>query len=201
MTKTYKIPDLKAPRYRPTKLNLTNKPLYDSFIDQNPKFSHISVDKFKEVIAVFNGKIWEAVVANRDGVELPEQLGYLFIGTCPRKKSNVDFHKSKNYGVVLQHQNWESDQYTAKIFYTNYETRYQFRNNEMWGFTGVRDFKRTVGKTYPQEWKKYVIVDNLIRISRLFRKNKYKQYKIEETKTLLPTYDEFNLEEPWQLQQ
>lgn len=201
MTKTYKTPDLKAPRYRPTKLNLTNKPLYDSFIDQNPKHSHITVDKFKEVIAVFNGKIWEAVVANRDGVELPEQLGYLFIGTCPRKKSNVDFHKSKNYGVVLQHQNWESDQYTAKIFYTNYETKYQFRNNEMWGFSGVRDFKRTVGKTYPKEWKKYVLVDNLVRISRLFRRNKYKHFKIEETNSLLPTYDEFNLEEPWQLQQ
>lgn len=201
MTKTYKIPDLKAPRYRPTKLNLTNKLLYDSFIEQNPKHSHISVNKFKDVIAAYNGKIWETVIANRDGVELPEQLGYLFIGTCPRKKSNVDFQKSKDYGVVLQHQNWESDQYLAKIFYTNYETRYQFRNNEMWGFSGVREFKRTLGKTYPKEWKKYVLVDNLVRISRLFRKNKYKQFKIEETKNILPTYDEFNLDQPWQSQQ
>jgi len=197
VAKAYKKPDLNAPRYRPKKLNFTNVDFHQQFIKDNPRFNSISLEKFKEVISNFNGKVWNTVIADRDGVELPEQLGFIFIGTCPRKKSNVDFGKSIQHGVVLQHQNWDSDNYMAKIFYTNYETKYRFKHNDLWGFTGVRDFKRAIGKSYPQEWKKYVMVDNLVRISRIFRKQKFKQYKEDLTQQLLEEYDEFNLEKPW----
>ena len=194
MAKQYKKPDLNAPRYRPKKLNLTNIDFYKKFIEENPKYSALTIEQFKEIISVFNGKIWDTVVNERDGVQLPEQLGYIFIGSCPRKKSNVDFDKSKKYGVVLQNQNWESDQYTAKIFYTNYETKYRFKNHELWGFKGVRDFTRTVGKTYPTDWKKYIQMDNLVKASRLFRKHKNENKKKVEVQDLLKDYDEFNLE-------
>lgn len=194
MVKEYKKPDLNAPRYRPKKLNLTNTEFYDRFIQENPKYGDLTIEQFKDIIKSFNGKIWETVISERDGVQLPEQLGYLFIGSCPRKKSNVDFSKSKEHGIVLQHQNWESDQFAAKIFYTNYETKYRFKNHELWGFKGVRDFTRSVGKTYPKEWKKYIQVDNLIRVSRLFRTQKFKQTKNEEVIDLLKNYDEFNLD-------
>lgn len=195
MATPYKKPDLNAPRYRPKKLNLTNNQVYEQFITDHPKFKGLTVSQFKEVIKTFNGKIWETVIANRDGVELPEQLGYIFIGTCPRKHGdNPDRVKSIQYGVKVQNQNWESDQYVAKIFYTNFETKYRFKHHEMWGFSGVRDFKRTVAKTYPQEWKKYVQVDNLVKVSLLFRKQKFKDFKKQETAQLLEEYDEFNLD-------
>ncbi len=194
MAKQYKKPDLNAPRYRPKKLNLTNVNFYDKFIQEHPKYSGLTIEQFKEIISLFNGKIWETVVNERDGVQLPEQLGYIFIGSCPRKKSNVDFDKSKKYGVILQNQNWESDQYTAKIFYTNYETKYRFKNHELWGFKGVRDFTRMVGKTYPTEWKKYIQMDNLVKASRLFRKHKSENKKKVEVQDLLKDYDEFNLD-------
>jgi hypothetical protein len=198
VSKPYKKPDLNAPRYRPKKLNFTNATFYEQFVKDNPKYSSlITLEMFKNIITTFNGKIWKTVVEDRDGVELPEQLGFIFIGTCPRKKSNIDFNKSEKYGVTLQNQNWESDQYIAKIFYTNFETKYRFKHHEMWGFSGVRDFKRTIGQTYPKEWKKYLMVDNLVRISRIFRKQRFKQHKQELTKDLLETYDEFNLENPW----
>jgi hypothetical protein len=195
MPREYKKPDLNAPRYRPKKLNLTNTDFYNKFIEDNPKHSHLTIKQFKDIITRFNGKIWEGVVKERDGVQLPEQLGYIFIGSCPKKKSdNVDYNKSAYYGVTLQNQNWESDQYIAKIFYTNFETKYRFKNHELWGFKGLRDFTRAVGKTYPKEWKKYVQVDNLMKISRLFRMEKFKQFKTVETADLLKTYDEFNLD-------
>jgi hypothetical protein len=192
--KSYNKPDLKAPRYRPKKLNLTNVDFYNKFIEENPKYSSLTNEKFKEIINVFNGEIWKNVVENRDGVELPEQLGFLFIGSCPRLKSNVDFKKSGEYGVILQNQNWESDQYIAKIFYTNFETKYKFKNHELWGFKGVRDFTRTVANTYPKEWKKYLMVDNHLKISRLFRMHKFKDFKNNETSMLLENYDEFNFD-------
>jgi hypothetical protein len=195
MAKPYKKPDLNAPRYRPKKLNLTNIDFYNKFIEDNPKYSHLSIDQFKDIIKTFNGLIWKTVVEERDGVQLPEQLGYLFIGSCPRKNGeNTDYHKSEYYGVKLQNQNWESDQFVAKIFYTNFETKYRFKNHDLWGFTGLRDFKRSVAKNYPKEWKKYVQVDNLVKISRLFRMEKFKQFKTDETTELLKNYDEFNLD-------
>jgi hypothetical protein len=163
-------------------------------VTEHPKFSNLSVVEFKNIISVFNGEMWKTAVNERDGIQLPEQIGYLFIGSCPRKKSNVDFYKSKIYGVVLQNQNWESDQFLAKIFYTNYETKYRFKNHELWGFEGVRDFKRTVGQTYPKEWKKYVQMDNMIKASRLFRKHKLDEIKKVVVADLLKDYDEFNLD-------
>lgn len=197
MIRTYRKPDVTAPRFRPKKLNLTNREFYEQFLKENPKYSGLTLEQFKSVISTFNGKIWEKVIENRDGVALPEQLGYIFIGTCPRKKSLVDFRKSAEFGVKLQHQNWESDNYVAKIFYTNFETKYAFKHHEMWGFTGLRDFKRTLAKVYPIEWKKYVQVDNMIRVSKIFRKQKFRMFKEEETRDLLQYYDEFNLETPW----
>ena len=195
MPKKYKVPDLNAPRYRPKRLNLTNTDFYNQFVKDNPKYSKISIKDFKKVIELFNGKIWKNVIEERDGVQLPEQLGYLFVGTCPRKKGeNTDYNKSAKYGIKIQNQNWESDQYTAKIFYTNFETKYRFKNHELWGFTGVRDFKRTVAKAYPQNWKKYVIVDNMMKVSKLFSLEIFNQYKTNETKELLQNYDEFNLD-------
>jgi len=192
VAKQYKKPDLNAPRYRPKKLNLTNVDFYNKFIEDNPKHALLTLEQFKNIIKTFNGYIWNTAVKERDGIELPEQLGFIFIGSCPRKKSNVDFKKSEHYGVVLQNQNWESDQYIAKIFYTNYETKYRFKNHELWGFKGLRDFTRTVGATYPKEWKKYLVVDNLTKVSRIFRKEKFKDLKKIETISLLEDYDEFN---------
>ena len=104
MAKACKKPDLNAPRYRPKKLNLTNVDFYNKFITSNPRYASMDIKTFKSIINAFNGEIWQNVIDERDGVELPEQLGYIFIGTCPRKKSNVDFNKSRKYGTVIQHQ-------------------------------------------------------------------------------------------------
>jgi hypothetical protein len=194
VSKQYKKPDLNAPRFRPKKLNLTNVESYNKFIEENPKYNTLTLNQFKDVIKTFNGLIWEGVIRERDGIQLPEQLGYIFIGSCPKKKGeNTDYEKSQYYGIKLQNQNWESDQYTAKIFYTNFETKYRFKNHDLWGFKGLRDFKRSVAKTYPIEWKKYIQVDNLLKISRLFRIEKDRHTQKDETTELLKNYDEFNL--------
>lgn len=190
----YKEPDLNAPRYRPKKLNFTNTDFYNRFISENPKYSFLTLSQFKDIIKVYNGKMWKVAVTERDGIELPEQLGYIFIGSCPKKKSNVDFKKSKDYGQILQSANWESDDYLAKIFYTNFETKYRFKNHDLWSFVGLRDFKREVCKEYRADWKKFVMVDNLIKVSRIFRKEKEKDLQKTETQDLLKNYDEFNLD-------
>lgn len=192
--KEFKKPDLNAPRYRPKKFNILNTDFYKRFIEKNPRYKNLSLAQVKEVITTFNGAIWDEVINSRDGVELPEQLGYVFIGTCPRKVSdNPDYKQSLSQGVKTQNKNWESDQYLAKIFYTNFENKYHFRFHELWGFTAIRDFKRGVAHSYPTEWKKYVMVDNLTKVSKLFRKESFKQYKQKENASILQEYDEFNM--------
>jgi hypothetical protein len=194
MSKEFNKPDLKAPRYRPKRLNFTNTEFFKKFVKDHPKYSSLTIEQFKQIIEKFNKKIWTTAIEFRDGVELPEQLGYIFIGSCPRKKSNVDFKKSLDFGKILQNRNWESDDYLAKIFYTNFETKYRFKNHELWGFVGLRDFKRSVAKVYPKDWKKYLVVDNMTKVSKIFRINKQKDIKKKEVQDLLKNYDEFNLE-------
>ena len=161
-------------------------------MDKHPKYADLSLEKFKEVISSFNGSIWKTVLEHRDGVELPEQLGYLFIGSCPRKKGETtDYKKSKELGQKVQIQNWETDNHIGKIFYTNFETKYRFRFHELWGFTAVRDFKRSTAQTYPENWNMYVKIDNMQRVSKIFRKQRYKILKQEEKVVTLDSYDEF----------
>ena len=57
------------------------------------------------------------MIDKRDGVQLPETIGWLFIGTCEQsKKKNIDFAKSVKYGMIVSNKNWETDGKLAKIF-------------------------------------------------------------------------------------
>jgi hypothetical protein len=128
------------------------------------------IAKIKKIIITANKAIADTVIDTRDGIELPERLGYVFLGTClPKIRKNVDFKTTSHYLKVIQHRNWESDNYLAKIFYTNYENKYKFKFHELWGFKGCRDFTKAVGIEYPKNWKKYIQVDHTLKISKLYR--------------------------------
>jgi len=191
----FRKPDLNAPRYRAKCLDVLKKDFYKQFRDCNPKLKHLTDKDIKNIIKQVNGKIWQMVVDERDGIELPEQLGYIFIGSCPApKKENPDYYISKQLEKIIQHRNWESDQYLAKIFYTNSATKYRFQFSRLWGFSPVRQFSRTVGKTYQKNYTKYLVVDDHKNINTVFRKISYKLNMQDIEKEKLKTYNEFDLE-------
>ena len=186
MISNFKKPDLNKPRYREKVLSLLNVDTLEKFKEKYPMYSSVSNDKLKKVIKSFNGKVWEGVINNRNGIELPESLGYLFIGSCPpSKKVNMNYALSKQYGKVIQNKNWDTDGYIGKIFYTNYSTKYRFKNRELWHFVACRDFKRSVAKQYPINWTKYVVMQNKYRVAHLYDENP------EQTKQALKKYNEF----------
>jgi hypothetical protein len=192
--KTFKKPDLKAPRFRKEVYNILNPEFFKSFKTKYPKYSNVSDADIKKIIKKFNVLFWETVIDKRDGVQFPEGLGYLFIGTCQTsKKSNVDFGKSNKYGVTVTNNNWGTDGKLAKIFYTNYASKYKFTNRECWAFIGCRNFKRTVARTYPENWTIYVQVDPMKKIRKIFQSTVLKSMtkKIEDRK--LENYNEFDL--------
>jgi|TARA_R100000951_G_scaffold86733_1_gene74451 hypothetical protein len=169
MINNFKKPDLKASRYREKRLSLLNQDVINLFKEKKPHYENIDNEVLKKIIKLYNTNLWQAAIENRDGVELPDSLGYIFIGTCaPSKTVNTNYSLSKEYGKVLQNQNWETDGNIAKIFYTNWSTKYRFKNREFWRFTASREFKRAVAKSYPENWNKYRVMKDKYKIAHLF---------------------------------
>jgi nucleoid DNA-binding protein len=171
MLRDFKRPDLHAPRFRACSLQLLNKDFYKRVRKEHKELSGLSDAMMKRIVQDCAAVIQEQVVALRDGVELPEQLGFLFIGSTPATKGkNIDYKKSIELGKEVRHKNWDTDELTGKIFYTNYGTKYRFKYREVWKFVPVRQFKRVVAREYPKEFNKYVKVDSRVRVSVMFRK-------------------------------
>lgn len=186
MINNFKKPDLKASRYRDKRLSLLNQDVIRLFKDKKPHYENIDNEVLKKIIKIYNKNLWQGAIDNRDGVELPDSLGYLFIGTCsPAKTVNTDYSLSKEYGKVLQNQNWDTDGNIAKIFYTNWSTKYRFKNREFWRFTACREFKRSVAKTYPENWTKYRVMKDKYKIAHLFN--------FEPNPSTLKGYNEFEI--------
>ncbi len=193
--KKFNKPNLKAPRFREKQHVVLDKKLYKEFLKKFPEHVNVTLLEFKELINTFNRLLWEGVVDNRNGVELPEGLGYVFIGSCvPSKtKKNIDYKKSAEYGVTTGHKNWDSDNFLMKIFFTNSKVRYNLPNKELWAFYPVRDFRRKASKIYKAEWAKYIAVDNTRRISALFDKQKKREYFKNKSSEVSDNYNEFKM--------
>ena len=192
--KEFKKPDVKAPRFRPEAYNVLNKEFFDLFRKKYPRYKNMDNDSLKKIVKTFNRYIFQTVIDTRDGIELPESLGWLFIGTCQQsKKNNIDFSKSVKYGVTVSNKNWETDGKLAKIFFTNLAPKHRVRNREFWSFRACRDFKRSVAKTYPENWNMYVRLDPLSKLETIYRKVQYKDYIKKETEKALKTYNEFDI--------
>lgn len=192
--KEFKSPDLKAPRYRPEVHTIMNKEFFESFKKKHPKYKDLDNVELRKIIKYFNNTLYQTVIDTRDGVQLPEQIGWLFIGTCQSpKKQNIDFVKSKKYGVAVTNKNWETDGKLAKIFFTSYALKHKMKNREFWGFVACRDFKRAVAKSYPENWNMYLVVEPTIKI----KLNNTKNYLVNSTKQKniegLKNYNEFEL--------
>jgi len=177
----YKAPDIKAPRFRRQRLSVLNPELFKKFRQENPGID-IDFKTFKRIILSFNRKVRDMVIEHRDGVELPEQIGYLFIGTCPRKSKtlNTDPLLSAENEKNINYKNWDSNQYVCKIFYSNYGTKYRFANRHLWFFTPCRTFKRSVSKAYRVNWNKYIKISPISKISSFFRSQGIKTIKVQK---------------------
>lgn len=191
---TFRTPDLQAPRFRAETYEVLNKEFFDRFRKKYPKYKNYKDKELRSIIKSFNKLVFETVIDNRNGVELPESLGWLFIGTCqPSKKKNIDFAKSKKYGVKVSNKNWDSDGKLAKIFFTNGNLKHKVKNIEFWGFSGSREFKRTVAKTYPENWNNYIVVDPQRKLKLAYSKKVANEIRLKKQEHALKDYNEFDL--------
>ena len=167
---TYKKPDLSAPRFRAKTKNLLNKELYNEFIEKYPNHVGVSLAQFKEIVTTFNGMLRTSVIENRDGIRLPETLGHIVVAKCDKPKTdNTDYIASAKYGKKVNHANWDSDNYLAKICYTNYSVKYRFSDRELWGFKPVKQFKSAVAGSFPELYNKYIHLTGNIKLHGLYK--------------------------------
>lgn len=164
-------PDLNAPRFRAKTKKILNKDLYESFIDKYPKYSNLSLLEFREIVVKYNGFLWDGVINHRDGIALPESLGYVVIAKCDRPKGkNTDWVSSIKHGRAVNFSNWDSDNYLAKICYSNYSIRYRLKDRELWSFTPTRSFKTAVAKSFAEMYNKYIHLTHNITLAKLYKK-------------------------------
>lgn len=190
----FKKPDVKAPRFRPDVHNVLNKEFFEMFKKKYSKYKDIDNQLLKTIVRKFNNAVYNTVIDKRDGVQLPEQIGWIFIGTCQEsKKKNIDFVKSNKYGVTVTNRNWETDGKLAKIFFTSHAPKHKMKNREFWTFVACREFKRKVSKTYPENWNMYLVVDPTTKLRQTYQKAMFKQVMLEKTKKELKTYNEFDI--------
>jgi hypothetical protein len=183
----------KGPRYRAPRLNTLSQEWLSEIAKSEDSLVK-DTKTIKKILIACNELIANRIVDTRDGIELPEQLGYMFLGTCqPKVRKNVDFKTTEHYLKVIQHRNWESDNYLAKIFYSNYETKYKFKFNDLWAFKGCREFTKKVGVEYPKNWKKYIQVDHTLKIASLYRSSVYQEERKQIDKERLEDYNPLEL--------
>lgn len=168
---TFKAPNLNGPRFRYKVKNILNRKLFDKFLDKHPNYKgKLELKEFKDVVHAFNKTIQDEVINYKYGVELPESLGYLIVARCNKpKKLNPDFKNSIKYGKLISHRNWDSDDYIAKICYSNYSMRYRFADKELWGFTPTKQFRKNVSKAFSEMYNSYIYLDNKIKLSDLYK--------------------------------
>lgn len=194
MGKEHNSPDVKGPRFRQEGYNIISKEFLKNLRTKYQKCASLSDKEIRQIIKRFNETLWETVIDYRDGVNLPEGLGHIFIGSCILlSDKNIDFGKSQKYGVTVKNRNWNTDGRIAKIFYTSYSSKYKFEFRECWSFVGCRNFKRAIAKAYPENWTMYVAIDSSKRIKENYKTAVMKEIIIKRTNSKLEDYNEFDL--------
>jgi len=189
----FKAPNIKGPRFRKDYKAILTKELYTKFIKSHSKYTDLNFTKFKAIISDHSGLMWKAIIDSRDGVEVPIG-GTIFIGSTKiRKKNNYDIQASIKANAPIKHRNYNTDGYVAKIYYSPRLSKVGGRDRSIWSFKGYRGFKRTIGKEYPKDWKKYIIVTDLYTVVKNYHRHKYRNIFTERTKRVTETYNEFDL--------
>ena len=84
--KKIKKPDLNAPRFRSKRKSVLTKERLKLFKEKYPEHHATTLKQFKDIIMTFNSLLVDGVVDNRDGIELPDGLGFIFMASLSSNK-------------------------------------------------------------------------------------------------------------------
>lgn len=189
----FKAPNIRGPRFRKDHKTVLTKKLFEKFTASHPQYSNLSLTAFKNIIRSNSRKMAEVATTERDGVALPIG-GTVFVGSTKiRVKNNYDIQASIKANAPIKHRNYDTDGHVAKIYYSPYLSKVAGRDRSMWSFTGHRDFRRSLSKEYPLNWKRYIVVSDLYTVAKDYQRHKNRHYYEGSTAKATETYNEFDL--------
>jgi len=178
MNNQYREPDRKAPRFRYSTFKSINQDFFLKFKKDNPDL-FFSFRDVKNILKIFHLLCLDIIANTRDGLELPEQLGYILLGKFKSADFEpIDEQTSKKYNRKVYYKNWESNEWVCKIFYSNYASKYRFKNAKLWAFQPGRPMTKKTSKAFTKNPYMYLYADHYSRISRLFRDHNRKLREI-----------------------
>lgn len=160
-----KLPlDYTAPRYRPDSTQIATEQFFKTFFKENPEFAvfreQFDNKELKNIIKTFNQNLVQVAIDHRDGILLPEGLGWIYLATISKAKRKVNHKLSNELGHDINFTNNHSDGKLLRISYTNKHHTYKFENKNLWGFKASDDFKDSASKQFHKNYARYFPLEN-----------------------------------------
>ena len=177
----FRVLDPSAPRFNKDRFNIAhrdNSNFYRKLKETYPELKQYSNTQIGQFIKAINKRVAQEVIDNRNGVKLPEGLGIIVGGACKLNPEtamkNIDHATSRKLGKKVYYQNQISDQFVAKIKYSNELDKHMFDNYNMWCFDADRNLARAISNEFKKEggYKKYIVFTTKQHIAHLFRKTR-----------------------------
>ena len=181
------------PRARVEYTGALNKKFCHLIRKNNHSMKDYSNPMIRDIARSYNEKVKDYIMENRDGVELAQSLGRLFIVSYKSKAKYKDQKSSKEEGREVYFKNPETEGMNCKIMHTVYRQKYVFLNSRLYGFKAMQQFSRKVSGFYRDNYKKYIFLNDIRKFQELDNKLRYKEMFEQERIDKLKTYNEFEL--------
>jgi hypothetical protein len=171
-----RAPDLNAPRYKKSNYRIVNDDFIEEFLKEHPEYKEVkeikNVSSTIRLAKSLNTYLHNHVINFRDGIDLPERLGVVFIGSLKSKRNPIDYSLSQAHNQEIRNVNLETNNFWPKIFYSKHSRNHGVTVGSIWSFYGARMFTRAVSKAFKKDYNKYRRIDNKFKIEQLFRERK-----------------------------
>jgi hypothetical protein len=190
-----RVADKKAPRFKKTRMDVVTMELAEEFLKEFPQYADKPEFKnkstFSKLIKKFNSAIWRHTIDHRDGIDLPERLGVLFVGAKTSVYTPVDYGQTNKYGTEVLMNNLESNGLIGKIFYSRHSRNHGLTIGTIYGFKPCREYALGVRDAFKNgDCRKYRRVENkrelhILFLERMRNRNRKEGYGISDN------YNEF----------
>lgn len=165
MAFVFNQPNKKGPRFRKNLKRVINLEFIKKFKKEHPEIS-LSNKEIRLIMDTFHQLCKDVICETRDGLELPEQLGLLILTRMKLPHSKLMDERK----AAIYKKKFPIPGYLCKIVYTNYSTKYKFKNAQLWGLEPGRPFKKQASENFTKNHTLYQISDNHNRINKMYYK-------------------------------
>jgi hypothetical protein len=198
MNNTFRKPDLNAPRRKRKRYAIATQAFFAKFRRHFPQYKAYTDPQLSSIIKASNQLLWETACNTKDGIELPQRLGAIFLGMI-----KIDRCKIKDYGTSIKSntevyaRNLGTDGHLGKIIFTNHTNKSTLIDSDIWEFEACRNFSRAASKKFKEDWHRYQVIPMSFKPSDLLKKRRIKDFAVKRSKEFfeenIENYNEFDL--------